>query len=206
MIVKICTNCGQGTSILDLKGELWRCPCCKMRQLDLAECIADSTTLSASSIWLKVNAEDRSMTELAGLANTDIEEIKYFLELYRVQCRDFKPSLQEELIGDVPREMQEEHNCVYLIQASNGVTKVGRSSNLKGRLGALRTSSPLPLTLLHVVECKSYDASIVEKAMHVLLSPFWLYGEWFMIPKDMLSRLCKLRNDNLHYLLNLAFR
>lgn len=210
MIVMICTNCGQSTSLLEIEGDLWRCSFCKMRQLRSAKCVAESDSLYASPLWLRLHAKERSRARLAELAGTEGSKVKFFLEHFGISCKDFEVSELEsrKKIKDLLTELNSGSKFVYLVQASNGYIKVGKSADPRKRLGGLRSGSPLPLNLLHVIKCQDwpYDAATIEEAIHVLLTPYHLHGEWFNIPQDLLSRICKLQDSNLHHLLNLVVK
>jgi hypothetical protein len=43
----------------------------------------------------------------------------------------------------------QELEAIYLVEASNGLVKIGRSSSPKRRLTIMSSGSPLPLKLIH---------------------------------------------------------
>lgn len=66
---------------------------------------------------------------------------------------------------------------VYFVQAATGgAIKIGVAANVKKRLGALSTMSPLPLRALYVL--RDADAAI-EKRLHAALDRHRSHGEWF---------------------------
>ena len=72
---------------------------------------------------------------------------------------------------------------VYFIQAGDGPVKIGYTLDVFKRLGALQTSSPMPLTLLGRIEA---DASM-ERQLHDQFSHARMHGEWFSPHPDILA-------------------
>jgi len=68
---------------------------------------------------------------------------------------------------------------VYVIQAEKGPVKVGVATDPMARLAVLKTGSPFPLSIVHVLETRAVSAFAVEKAAHRILSAFHVHGEWF---------------------------
>ncbi len=69
---------------------------------------------------------------------------------------------------------------VYVIGPANGPYKIGFTSNLKKRLGALQNASPLDMIVHHQVQVTDiYAARDVEAAAHAKLASYRLRGEWF---------------------------
>lgn len=71
---------------------------------------------------------------------------------------------------------------VYVIEAEDGLLKIGISKNPRQRLSDLQTGSPRPLRLVHVQECNGV-AQIVEQRAHVQLAKYRKEGEWFEIDR-----------------------
>lgn len=69
---------------------------------------------------------------------------------------------------------------VYVV-TSGGKTKVGITSDLKGRLSTFKNSIPYPVELAWKVELVEVFARKVERAAHALLIEHRLKGEWFSI-------------------------
>lgn len=60
--------------------------------------------------------------------------------------------------------------------------KIGKSSDPIARMRTLQTGCPVRLKLLGTLKCESDSHAFeVEKAMHEVLAPFRLDGEWFKL-------------------------
>jgi Meiotically Up-regulated Gene 113 (MUG113) protein len=72
---------------------------------------------------------------------------------------------------------------IYVVQADNGMLKIGVSTNPSARLAQLRTASPFKLSLAYMgaLRCDGYA---VEAAAHETLSRHRLEGEWFNCPPE----------------------
>jgi hypothetical protein len=69
--------------------------------------------------------------------------------------------------------------CVYLIGCeANTLVKIGRSVDVQERLAALRTMSPVPLTLLW----QTLGGAELETALHGHFGSRRAHGEWFDFP------------------------
>jgi len=66
---------------------------------------------------------------------------------------------------------------VYLIIASNGLVKIGRTVNVIQRLNCLQSMSPIPLKLIGYIE--DGTASKIERELHLYFSDKRVRGEWF---------------------------
>lgn len=77
--------------------------------------------------------------------------------------------------------------CVYLIGCEvNTLVKVGRSVDVQERLSALRTMSPVPLTLLW----QTLGGAELETALHRHFESCRSHGEWFDFPAgDAVARV-----------------
>jgi T5orf172 domain len=73
---------------------------------------------------------------------------------------------------------------IYVVQADNGMLKIGVSTNPGARLAQLRASSPFKLSFAYMgaLRCDGYA---MEAAAHETLSRHRLGGEWFNCPVDM---------------------
>jgi hypothetical protein len=69
---------------------------------------------------------------------------------------------------------------VYVI--AGRYVKIGQSRNPKGRLDALKTGSPYPLSLVLQLECDG--AEMAERIAHGYLCDHRLSGEWFDVSPD----------------------
>jgi hypothetical protein len=73
---------------------------------------------------------------------------------------------------------------IYVIQADDGLIKVGISSNPSARLAQLQTSTPSRLSLAYIgaLRCNGYA---VEAEAHRRLADYRRSGEWFNCPVDI---------------------
>jgi hypothetical protein len=78
---------------------------------------------------------------------------------------------------------------VYFLQAKETqYVKIGFTSHsLQQRIAALQCGCPFKLVLLFAVCVK--DPAALEKRLQRKLSPYRLYGEWFVLPPNMLASL-----------------
>jgi excisionase family DNA binding protein len=75
---------------------------------------------------------------------------------------------------------------VYILQAANGLVKIGQSIHVNKRVSLIRSGSPLPVALLHVVETD--QAGDLERALHARFASRRHHGEWFALtPDDILE-------------------
>ena len=77
------------------------------------------------------------------------------------------------------QRQQEEGRFVYLIQADNGLTKIGVTNDIETRLGVLSRMSPVNLSVLGV--CKRLDAFQFENSLHKHFAHKRRSGEWFAL-------------------------
>lgn len=83
---------------------------------------------------------------------------------------------------------------VYLIRASNGVVKIGKTRNLAQRLKDLNTASPLDLELLGSVYYALGDQ--LELELHAQYADKRIKGEWFDLNEDDIEAI-KYKFDGL---------
>jgi hypothetical protein len=76
---------------------------------------------------------------------------------------------------------------VYFVKNHEGLTKIGRTSNLKSRLSSLKQDPRgKELTLIHAIESK--DIKVLEKTLHKVFADKRVSGEWFELSdKDLLN-------------------
>jgi hypothetical protein len=72
---------------------------------------------------------------------------------------------------------QQKRPWVYFIAGAN-LVKVGTTADLRKRIGAIQADSPVPLTLMLVVE----GGRDVERDLHTRFDAFRRHGEWFALP------------------------
>lgn len=76
---------------------------------------------------------------------------------------------------------------VYIVVSSNGLFKIGISSQVKTRIQQLKSSSPVECELLAVLETQ--DAGVTEKLLHNKYSLLCVRGEWFALTKKDLFEI-----------------
>jgi hypothetical protein len=101
-----------------------------------------------------------------------------------------RPGISFALSELLPRPSPPRHSrqlrgsFIYIVQADNGLIKVGISGNPGARLMQLRTASAVPLKLEYIgaLRCNGYA---IEAATHRTLADYRQNGEWFRCPTDM---------------------
>jgi hypothetical protein len=85
---------------------------------------------------------------------------------------------------------------VYFIEADNGLVKIGKTKNVRLRISSLRSSSPIPLRLLHVIDCNG-NATRIEKYFHDLYKSKRRHGEWFSFVMKEKKEITKIDTDGM---------
>jgi hypothetical protein len=90
----------------------------------------------------------------------------------------------DELLRKPSPRRQLQGNFIYIVQADNGMVKIGISTNPSARLAQLRTASAVPLAIAYVgaLRCNGYA---IEAEAHRTLADYRLEGEWFNCPVGM---------------------
>ena len=83
---------------------------------------------------------------------------------------------------------------VYLIQADNGLTKIGNSENPEERLSQLQQNSPCQLNLYYCQFVK--NSKHLEKFLHVKFASKRVRGEWFNLSADELAQAKQVLIDH----------
>lgn len=90
---------------------------------------------------------------------------------------------------------------IYIIKASNGLLKIGMTSNPRARVRSLQTGSPLHLSVAHKQSVPTPRARTAEKRVHYRLRHSRVHGEWFKCSLEKaqaeLDRIC-LRETQAH--------
>lgn len=81
---------------------------------------------------------------------------------------------------------------VYLIEAENGLYKIGRSDNIEARFAELVCQSPVKLWLTHTIYCTDYKRA--ESWLHQQFHKKRDHGEWFWLSGDEVEWLIELRD------------
>lgn len=91
------------------------------------------------------------------------------------------------------------NDYVYVVVSSNGLFKLGLTSQVRQRVAQLKSSSPVECELLAVL--KSKNADDLEKSLHSKYHSLRVRGEWFALSKKDLFEILDPVND-LKLLLN----
>ena len=78
---------------------------------------------------------------------------------------------------------------VYLIRAENGITKIGKTTDINSRFASMKSLSPLPLELVGFI--KTFDEDRLEKELHNKYSFKRSHGEWFHLDGDDISEILR---------------
>jgi hypothetical protein len=79
---------------------------------------------------------------------------------------------------------------VYIIEASQGIYKIGHASNPKKRVSQLQGGCPH--TYKNVTYLPVRDPKGIERFLHSRLSPRHLRGEWYALSPAELSEIIRL--------------
>ncbi len=82
-------------------------------------------------------------------------------------------------------ESGKERKFVYLIRATNGLVKIGITSDIEHRFRTLNAGSPLELKLLGCIE--SGNVQELEKELHTRFSDKNVRHEWFNLSFEDVS-------------------
>jgi hypothetical protein len=83
---------------------------------------------------------------------------------------------------------------VYLVRASKtSFYKIGCSKKPYQRLQSLQTGSPLEIKIIERIF--SFDCQGLEKDLHDYYSAYWLRGEWFDFPEEVVREFVSTAND-----------
>jgi len=94
--------------------------------------------------------------------------------------------------GYMPRQVKA--GCVYLIQAENGLYKIGMTiGSAKQRLETLQTGSPVRLELCHTIPAS--NPIDLERQLHTYFSAKHHHGEWFALSQDDVEYIMDIRGE-----------
>lgn len=84
---------------------------------------------------------------------------------------------------------------VYVMRASNGYVKIGRSRDVDGRRAVLQTASPFLIEVVHMIPVlNTKEAARIEAEWHRVFGLFRLRGEWFDLPDEMVAYIGEMRD------------
>lgn len=127
----------------------------------------------------------------------EIGMIKYAIDSGVVLSPDERGKLDEYLLTAEwahnlqrqieAREEKRRDGYVYLIQADNGVYKIGRSQNPKSRIKRLGITLPYEIGVIHLIKSNQYIKA--EKQLHDRFASKRLKGEWFDLSDDDVTEI-----------------
>lgn len=132
-----------------------------------------------------------SVTKRVGVKSTEEEQIEQ--EYQEAIPTSKKPVILQpkeydfSLDNPFSRAIQ---GWVYLIEADNGLYKLGRSDDVWSRFGALSTENAAHLTLRHAIYTADYVAS--EGWLHKQFAAKRHHGEWFRLQPEDIDWFCQL--------------
>lgn len=85
-------------------------------------------------------------------------------------------------VGNINKRTRVVSECVYLIQAANGLVKIGIAGDVHKRLNSLNTASPVELSIIFYFKPK--DAAITENYLHGVFMDRRVKGEWFNLSNE----------------------
>lgn len=83
---------------------------------------------------------------------------------------------------------------LYFIRAGDAI-KVGIASDLNKRIGAIQTSSPHKINLVHSIDLSYEKARQIEKEIHTFFQKTNLQGEWFRSTQFMLDYIEHIKEN-----------
>lgn len=86
-------------------------------------------------------------------------------------------------------------SCVYVISGTNGLCKIGISTDPETRLATLQTASAVPLKIVYTLVTDT-DPRMIEAEAHRLLDKHRCAGEWFDIPPQVATEAVILAAEN----------
>lgn len=100
------------------------------------------------------------------------------------------PSGVPMLVGSGLIAVMDRTQGFYVMGVQNGRYKVGVAFDAPMRLKELQTGNPEPIQLLMNIDtaCDGVGARVLEKAVHELLSPYLIRGEWFAASFETIDR------------------
>jgi hypothetical protein len=94
--------------------------------------------------------------------------------------------LQQNL-GVFRENIQGRNGVVYLLQADNGLVKIGKTVNFQRRFAMLNTQLPYALTVLWLIDCS--DCCAIEASLHRRFLSKRVKGEWFLLSDEDIEQV-----------------
>lgn len=97
---------------------------------------------------------------------------------------DYWARLEKKRVKERRVRFKKSGELVYFISAREHGVKIGITQNLAGRLSSLRSASPVPLEVLHVIHGRGPN---LERKIHEDLKHLRFHGEWFRNCAEIIS-------------------
>lgn len=85
-------------------------------------------------------------------------------------------------------------NYIYIVKCLD-YYKVGRTSRMGARMTDFRVNNPLKVELYYYADCGIKSNYILEKELHAQVEEHKHRGEWYVLPKDKITRLVNIIED-----------
>ncbi len=84
---------------------------------------------------------------------------------------------------------------IYLVEADNGLFKIGRTRTLDKRIHTFGVKIPMRTKLLHSFRSSNYSAA--EKILHERYKDFRDHGEWFRLTESHVAEICAVKDNEI---------
>ncbi len=138
------------------------------------------------------------------MTDTDREAFRKYLRLLH---QGHSHSEAERILGAPPSKSRgrytrrEDYFVYFIFEKATGLTKIGRSIDPHKRVAALERDRGASLVVYHTISLPPADACWLERALHDTLKEHCVGGEWFKLPKSLLTAIRKIHRGNLHFLI-----
>lgn len=92
-------------------------------------------------------------------------------------------------------EVKKHHGNIYLCVSANGLYKIGRTRNIKSRLGGLNRDIPIEVQLIHSFQSDAYE--LAELFLHKKFTNERVKFEWFQLSPEQAGWICALKDFDL---------
>lgn len=125
---------------------------------------------------------------------------KFVLELCEILGCSFEEMITEDEEGYYHWRSKQRTNylsnegVVYFVKNSEGLTKIGRTNELRRRMKALKNEyKDYALKLIHFI--KTGDSIVLEKTLHRVFADKRAQGEWFRLTDQDLANIKSIHNS-----------
>ena len=111
-------------------------------------------------------------------------DFKAFYEVKRQEYLKEKHEAEEKYLKE-----HKDIQGVYLIQAENGLIKIGKTTDINKRFVSLQSASPYELKLIGFI--KTFNESELEASLHDKYKRKCIRGEWFKLDSQDIEEILK---------------